>query len=174
MCFLFPLNYLRCSFTTVVRFLAVTHLVPNPFDPQTSSPPLSVPWTNVSNEFDLPGQTVPLKFGPHGQMVPQSLVHMEKWFQTNLVPVFLDPHCLSPEQMEHSRDDLSRGTKLVVDHLSRGTELFETICPWALNWLGTKCALNQMCHSHNLSKLVLWSISSVKNSSFAKLFSLFF
>lgn len=38
--------------------MAATHLVPNPFDPQTSGPPLPVPLD---------------EFGPQGQMVPQNL-----------------------------------------------------------------------------------------------------
>ena len=68
-------------------FLAATHLVPNPFDPRTSSPPLPVPWTNDPDKVDPPpGQMVPIKFGPHGQMVPKYLVPQDKWSPTNLVP----------------------------------------------------------------------------------------
>ena len=43
------------------------------------------PWTNGNIKFSL-----------HGQMVPQNLVPLDKWSPSNLVPIFLDPHSLSP------------------------------------------------------------------------------
>ena len=71
---------------------AATHLVPNPFDPRTSGPPLSVPmdnwsqkiwspwtngpqpiwspWTNGPHQIWSPWTNGPQKFGPPGQMVP--------------------------------------------------------------------------------------------------------
>jgi hypothetical protein len=52
--------------------MAVTHLVPNPFGHWTSGSPLSVSldaWTNDPHKIGPPGQTVPIKFDPHGQMV---------------------------------------------------------------------------------------------------------
>ena len=69
---------------------AATHWVPNPFDPHFLSP-----WTNDPHKIDHPGQTVPIKFGPHGQMVRENLVPLDKWSPTNLVPIFPDPHSLS-------------------------------------------------------------------------------
>ena len=59
----------------------MTHLVPNPFDPQTSGPPLPVPmdkwspkiwsfWTNGPHQIWSPWTNGPPKFGPPGQMVP--------------------------------------------------------------------------------------------------------
>ena len=106
--------------------LAATHLVSNPFDPQTSGPQLPVPhflspWTNNPHKIDPPGQMVPIRFGPRGQMVPNS------------------PTACPPGQMEYSRDHLSRRTKLVWDHLSMGIEFLGTNSPWGLNWLGTVC-----------------------------------
>ena len=35
------------------------------------------------------------------------------------------------------------GTKLVGDHLSRGTKFWGTICPWGPNLLGTICPGDQ-------------------------------
>ena len=49
------------------------------------SEPILSTWTNS-----------PQKFGLHGQMVLRNLVPMDKWSPTNLVPIFLDPHSLSP------------------------------------------------------------------------------
>ena len=42
------------------------HLVPNSFDPQTSDPPLPVPWTNNPHKIDTPGETGPIKYSPWG------------------------------------------------------------------------------------------------------------
>ena len=57
------------------------------------------------------------QFGPRISGSPQH-VPLDKW---NILGTF------------------SRGTKLVVDHLSMGTEFWGTICPWGLNLLGTVC-----------------------------------
>ena len=70
------------------------------------------------NQFSPPGQTVPIKFGPPGQMVHKNWVPLDKWSPTNLVPVFLDPHSLSP-----------------LDKWN----IIGTICPVGPNWLGTIC-----------------------------------
>ena len=61
---------------TYKHFQAATHLVPNPFDPRTSGPPLPVPLDKKWSQTNL--------------------VPMNKWFSTNLVPVLLDHHSLSP------------------------------------------------------------------------------
>ena len=45
---------------TLIR--AATHLVPNPFDPRTSGPPLPV----TIHKFSPPGQTIPNQLGPSG------------------------------------------------------------------------------------------------------------
>ena len=37
-------------------------------------PRFRFPWTKDSHSIDPPGQMVPIKFGPHGQMVPKTLV----------------------------------------------------------------------------------------------------
>ena len=72
-------------------------------------------------------------------MVPKILVPLDKWSLTNFVPVFLDPHSLSPYCPSGQKEYLSRKTKLVGDHLSLGTEFLGTICPCGLNRLGTVC-----------------------------------
>ena len=50
--------------------MAATHLVPNPFDPRTSGPPLPVPMDKWSPKIWSPWTNGPQIFGPHGQMVP--------------------------------------------------------------------------------------------------------
>ena len=71
----------------------------------------------VPNQFGPPGQTVPIKFGPPGQMVPNQFgPHTSK--SSELVPLDIEN---------------------IRDHLSRGTKLLGTICPWGQNWLGTVC-----------------------------------
>jgi hypothetical protein len=100
-------------------------------------------------------------------MVPKNLVPLDKWSQTNSVPVFPDPTACPPRQTEYSRDHLSRGTKLVGDHLSRGTKFFGPFvhCDrfgwgpfvqrdqsigdqlWGTKCPGTICVWDQMCHS---------------------------
>merc|ERR1712218_483778 len=59
----------------------VAHLVPNPFGPRTSGPPLPVPmdkwspkirspWTNGPHQIWSPWTNGPQNFGQPGQMVP--------------------------------------------------------------------------------------------------------
>ena len=63
---------------------------------------VSLPWKLHNREchnphkIDPPRPIVPIKFGPHGQMVPKSLVPLDKWSLTNLVPIFPDPHSMFP------------------------------------------------------------------------------
>ena len=68
------------------------------------------------------GQTVPIQFCPHGQMVPNQFGP----------PGQMVPRILHLSMGIGSGDPEIRGQngKLVGDHLSRGTKLFETICPW--------------------------------------------
>ena len=88
--------------------MAVTHLVPNPFDPQTSCPPLPVhmdkwspkiwspwtngpqpiwsPWTNSPHQIWSPWTNGPKFFYPPGQMVPNQFgPHISK--SSQLVPL---------------------------------------------------------------------------------------
>ena len=108
---------------------AATHLVPNPFGPRTSGPPLPVPmdkwspkirspwtngpqpiwspWTNGPHQIWSPWTNGPQKFGPPGQMVPNQFgPHIPKSSQ----PVPLDKQ-----------------------------NILGTICPGGPNWLGTIC-----------------------------------
>ena len=93
-------------------YKAVTHLVPKAYGHWTFGPK----------------QWVPNQFSPHGQMVPMILVHMDKWSQTNLVP--LDKWSLNILFVQGDRLSGNTRTKLDGDHLSRGTKFFGTICPW--------------------------------------------
>ena len=85
-----PLRY--SPWRLVVKHLVSnsTHLIPGLLVPHFLSP-----WTNDLHKFDPPGQTVPIKFGAHEQMVPQNLVPLDKLSPINLVPIFPDPHSLS-------------------------------------------------------------------------------
>ena len=96
-----------------VLILAATHLVPNPFDPQTSGPPLPVPmdkwspWTNGPQPIWSPWTNGPPKFGTPGQMVPNKF----------------GPH-------------ISKSSQLVpLDKQN----ILGTICPGGPNWMGTIC-----------------------------------
>ena len=62
---------------------------------------------------------VPIKFGPHGQMVPWS--PSTNGPQPIWYPYFRISIACPPGQTEYSRD-----------HLARGIEFLGTICPWVL------------------------------------------
>ena len=83
-------------------------------------------WTNSPQPIQSPWRNGPQNFGS-----------LNKWSPINLVPVFPNPHRLSPWTKEYSRDHLSRGTKLVGgDHLSMGTKFLGTICSWGTELVG--------------------------------------
>ena len=74
---------------------AATHLVLNPFDPQTSGPPLPVPMDKWSPKIQFPWTNGPQPIWCPWTNVLKNLVPLEKWSPTNLVPLFPDPHSLS-------------------------------------------------------------------------------
>ena len=76
------------------------------------------PWTNGPQTFGPHGQMVPNQFGPTGQMVPM-IFHLSRG-----------------DRLWGSR---KTGTKLVGDHLSKGTKFLWTICPGGPNLIGTVC-----------------------------------
>ena len=93
------------------------------------------PWTNEPHKIDPPGQMVPIKLDPHGQLVsnylvPNYLIPLDKWSSIIWSPWTNGPQpiwslyfpiaCPSG-QTEYYRDHLSWWTKLVGDHLPRGT-----------------------------------------------------
>ena len=97
---------------------AATHLVPNPFGPRTSGPPLPVPMDKWSPNIWSPWTNGPQPiWSPYSQIIT----------------------ACPPRQTEHFRDHLSRGTKLVANHLSMGTKFLGPVAPWGQNWLGTVC-----------------------------------
>ena len=117
--------------TTNLPILAATHLVPNPFDPRTSGPPLSVPmdkwfpkiqsqpiwspWTNGPHQIWSPWRNSPQKFGPHGQMVSNQFgPHISRSSQ----PVPLDK------------------LNILGTIFSGGPNWLGTICPWGPNFWG--------------------------------------
>ena len=86
----------------------------------------------------------PTNLVPLDKRSPSNFVPLDKWSPkiwsswTNgprpiWSPYFQIITACPPGQTEYSRDHLSRGTKLVWDHLSRGPNF------WGLNWLGTVC-----------------------------------
>ena len=123
-----------------VVYLAATHLVPNPFGPRTSGPPLPVPMDKWSPKIRSPWTNGPQPIwspwtnGPHQIWSPWTNGPQPIWS-----PYFQIITACPPGQTEYSRDHLSRGTKLVGDHLSRGTKFLGTICPGGPNLMGTVC-----------------------------------
>ena len=67
-----------------------THLIP-----RLPVPHFLSPWTYDPHKIDPPGQTVPIKFGPQGQMVPKNLVPLH-W--TNGPKKFGPPGQMVPNQ----------------------------------------------------------------------------
>ena len=145
----------------------MTHLVPNPFDPQTSGPPLSVPMDKWSPKI----------------WSPSNLVFLDKWSQkiwstwTNGLQPIWSPYlqiiiaCPSG-QTEYSMDHLSRGDqigwgpfvhgdRIFGDHLFMRTELVGDCLSWGTktNKFGTNCGgpnvrgpyvfWDQICHSRS-------------------------
>ena len=86
--------------------------------------------------FLPPGQTIPIKLIPLDKWSPTNSNLMDKWSLKIWTLYFRIPKACTPGQLEYSRDHLSRGTKLVGDHLSMATKFFGTLCPWWPNWLG--------------------------------------
>ena len=97
-----------------------------------------------------PGQTIPIKLFPQDRRSPSNLILLENWS-----PKFCSPWTNGPQpiwfphfriltacpsgQMEYSRDNLSRRTKLVADHLSKGNELAGNLFSRGTDQLGTNC-----------------------------------
>ena len=96
------------------HYRAATHLIPTLPVPEFLSP-----WTNDPHKIDPPGQTVPIKFGPHGQMVPKNSVSMDKCFLTNLVPIDQWSPWRSFVQGDRKWGTGSPGTKWVRDQMHR-------------------------------------------------------
>ena len=82
---------------------------------------------------------LPNQFGPHGQMVPQNWVPMDKWSTTNLVSMnklSLDYSVFPGGQAAGIRkcrdqilgDHFSRGTEFDGDRLSSGIDLIGIVC----------------------------------------------
>ena len=82
----------------------------------------------------IPGLPVPLflspwtKNGPKQIWSPRTNGSLPIWS-----PYFWITTACPPGQIEYSRDDLSRGTKLVGDHVSMGTKCLGTIIPCTPN-----------------------------------------
>ena len=115
------------------RSLAATHLVPNPFGPRTSGPPLPVPldkwspkirspwtngpqpiwspWTNGPHQIWSPRTNGPQKFGPPGQMVPRI-------FRLSMETGCGDLEIRGPNWFGL----VVQGFNFIRDHLLRGTE----------------------------------------------------
>ena len=107
----------------LVMFSFIPHegcdeLGPNPIDPRIPGPRLPVPWTKDPHKSDRPGQIVPNKFGPQGQMVPRSLIPMDIWSPTNSILVFPDPHSLPSWT-----NGIFQGPFVQGDQISWGMEL---------------------------------------------------
>ena len=134
--------------------MAATHLVPNPFDSRTSGPPLPVP-------------LIPIKLIPLDKWSQSNSVPLDKWSPKIWSPYFRIPTACPPGPTEYSRDHLSRGTKLVGDRLSRGTNQLGTNCGgpnvWGPYAFGTKCATADQILSNfdhlSLSSEQLWIFS---------------
>ena len=106
MCFGKVIIYKSCAGLFSAEFQK-QNLVPNPFDPRTSGPPLPVPMDKWSPNIWSPWTNGPQPIwshwtnGPHQIWSdwtngPQNLVPLDKWSPTNLVPIFPNHHSLSP------------------------------------------------------------------------------
>ena len=135
-------NQLQDWYWRLRRIWSQTHLIPGLRIPNFLSP-----WTNNPLKIDPPGQRVLMEKWSPKVWSPWTNGPQPIWS-----PHFRIPTACPPIQMEYSSDHLSRGTKLVVDHLSIETRFPGTICPWEPNWLGTVCPKAMEFHSFGLSR----------------------
>ena len=94
-------------------------------------------WTNNPHKIDPPGQTVPIKFGPHGQMVPKNLVPLDKWSPRIWSPWTNGPQEFGPpgQMVPNQFGSHLSGSPQPVPLDERN--ILGTICPGGPNWLGT-------------------------------------
>ena len=123
---------------------AVTQLVPSPFDPRTSGPPLPVPlpvpldkqspknWsprTNGPQQIWSPWTNGPQKFSPHGQTVPKQFSPRTSGPQT------------SNQQDETQREVVEESNKRRWRRRSRARRKVETFGGASSSVVGTICPL---------------------------------
>ena len=82
---------------------------------------------------------VPIKFGPHGQMVPKNLVPLDKWSPKIWSPWTNGPQEFGPpgQVVPNQFGPRISGSPQPVPLDERN--ILGTICPWGPNWLGTIC-----------------------------------
>ena len=106
---------------------SLTHMVPGHLVPYNWSPIDWSLWTDSPQPIQSPWTNGALTFGPSGQLVP-----LDKWLDK--LPI---EYSVCPGGQVVGIWNM--GTKLVWDHLSRGTKSLGTICPGGPYLMGTVC-----------------------------------